>query len=199
MHRYVMLLVATLLAAGSASAQFLPLQEGFGWEYIEPGGGNWTVVNGGQTSFGGEQCTVQFHVQTGFGDQEFRQFWSQDTGGDTYYHGGLNPSNVIVYDPPVLYFDAPFEVGKTWSTLSADGLTTRLHTFTVQDQQQVVVPAGAFTAWHLIYNVDGFDLDLYVVDGIGEVTHGIFELVSYGQGVATRARSFSDIKALFRN
>lgn len=180
-----------------ASSQTIPLEAGLRWEYVEPGGSHWTALVGDPVEFNGATCFEMAIEITAPYPDVFDQYWSKDDGGDVFYHGGVNDDFSTVHEPPVLFYDVPFHSGKTWTTVSYDGLQTREHTFVVEELEDVTVPAGTFAAWRIAYYIDGFPVVMHVADDVGRLDHGIFELLSFELPVRVEARSLSAVKRLF--
>lgn len=70
-----------------------------------------------------------------------QEYWSEDAEGDIRYHGFSHlPWLSIVFTPPILWYDFPLFVGKTWQT-SPSQIDLR---FEVVEQRSITVPAGTF-------------------------------------------------------
>lgn len=192
------LLVSVLV--GTATGQIMPLAPGFHWEYHASGDEVWTIVNLGEAEFQGAACMEQLYdLSGGSFPQQIRQYWSADAGGDVYYHGAVSDVHTVAFDPPVLEFDVPFYPGKTWTTVTFNGISVVDFTYAVQGTEVVTVPAGTFEVTRIacFFNSD-FQFYRYVADGVGLVYRGVYELVDYGPTVAVRSQTLSEVKRLFR-
>jgi hypothetical protein len=149
-------------------------------------------------------------------------FLSKSPEGDVYYHGRAIGSSVSVYDPPILWFDAPPVVGNSWSTTSqvySDfegqipvGSPVTI-AYQILDQDLVTTPAGTFPAYELGTGTPaaplwpseldagrGGEISLaWLASGIGMVRIGFqWELTEFGGPLAVEDGTWARVKAMYR-
>jgi hypothetical protein len=142
------LVYCLLLAAGACGsrvqaldADYFPIQEGIVWRYDAEDDVREEMRHFlGTIAINGTIAHV-LHYEGGPYDGR-RDYWSQDAEGDVLYHGFSHPPLIPLWvlTPPILWYDFPLFVGKTWQT-SPSQID---HRFEVTQQRFVAVPAGTF-------------------------------------------------------
>jgi hypothetical protein len=107
-----------VVLAQAGLKNYLPLHIGLRWDYDNGQGSTMRSTVQGPMTILGRETTVILHELTGPAAQDLRNFWSVDAESNLYLHGAENLSGgfVAVYDPPILWLDAPLFVGKSWTT-----------------------------------------------------------------------------------
>ena len=146
------------VAAGSI---YFPLDPGSMWTYAGDQGGSAQVfIGGGQVVIGVETVVRHVDIQSVLDGQTFQNYWTSNGDGDLWLHGFTNESIrlSLSYDPPILWLDAPLQVGNTWSTTTQaysdlEGNVPWGDPFTITlgviSEQEIVVPAGKFFAYEV--------------------------------------------------
>jgi len=137
------------------SYEYHPLAVGSHWEY-------YSTLHGAQSSsIVGEEVVlgvitrVRRQVQP---DQVWENFWSSDSAGNLYLHGGRNFTYPVevAYAPPIKMVAAPLLLGKVWVTpgvrfCDLDGTPWEGDSFDfafqVYTEGRLTVPAGEFYAY----------------------------------------------------
>lgn len=215
----ILLAVTLSLLAQPASAQdYFPLATDLTWTYANDGTGELVSTSLGPVEFNDLTVVELQHIETGPNAQEYHNFWTQDADGDTWLHGAWNADGFSsVYDPPILYIDAPLALGNTWTTeFGWDGVLYEI-AYEVQEEGETTVPLGVFYAYGIgaieppaltksrTHDMMGRRLDgvsreasRWHTEGIGEIRGSDgYELVEFSGSVATESASWSGIKALF--
>ena len=151
------ILVAVLLWVGLAAADnYFPLQIGSTWNYVGAQGGVAKArVVGTQAILGVDTVVREWVRYSATASESLANYWSMNSEGDVFLHGFTRYSDglQLVYDPPVLFLDAPLSTGKTWQTTgvvytdfagatpSGDTLTVG---YEVSSEGDRTVPAGAW-------------------------------------------------------
>ncbi len=177
-------LVAGLGAGAPAGAyDYFPLEIGTVWYYRNDLGEADLVSIVREEELLGAMTRVRLCQ----GSQIIENYWSVDTGGHVYLHGGRNFTYPfeLAYLPPLRMVDAPLYVGKEWVTENV-----RLYDFQghyqgeefdyplqVYSEGDLVVPAGTFHTYGIGYDPqpvlirspsgDAYDLLLHRVDPSG--------------------------------
>lgn len=143
-----------LTAALPAAAQYLPLEMGNEWGYVSTTGGSEVhTVTGQIPLFGDTPWVIEWTGNPG--NEGLSNFWTSEPDGDVHVFGFYIEDDFgVVYDPPILYVDAPLELGKVWTQ------TVDLYTypdlvlqgplelaFEVYEDGVLVVPAGEFPSF----------------------------------------------------
>jgi hypothetical protein len=151
-------LLLLLLAAPAARAQsYLPLAIGNHWIYASPSGAHDDqTVTGMKTILGRTVFVITYGA--GGANSGLENYWIPQPEGGVYLCGfwDVGAQFGILYDPPILYVNAPLELGKTW-TVSVR--TWRLPGMTddgpldlglaVMDEADLALPAGNFHSFGL--------------------------------------------------
>jgi len=231
-----MLLVPVLIAcmAGLPSARatadpvYLPLEQGTTWFY-ETGSGatERRTVDGAVELFGETAQVIRYSESTS--NEGLENYWTSSADGDVYLWGFFRPEDGgwgWLYQPPLLYADAPLYTGKSWETESLvyslpDTIPTGsfVYTGTVTWDGVLDVPAGSFQSFLVEgstgapEDAGGFSPDgrllagrvttwAWYSDGVGVVQYGrpdalsFYQLSEYGM-TPVRAGSWGAIKSLF--
>ena len=131
------------LAAGAASGDPFPLTEGILRHYEITYSDH--VTNDVRFFLGtAEINSTTTHVlhYAGGDDNGLQQYWSQDAGGDVFFHGFDRPEVSAQYSPPILYIDVPLFVGKTWDTTTVSPFAIHFHFEVVAEEDVTVMLIG---------------------------------------------------------
>lgn len=153
---------AALIAASAASCyEYQPLAVGSHWEYYSTLYGEQSVRVIGEEVIIGLTTRVRRQVEP---DQVYENFWSVDSSGDLYLHGGRNFTYPMegAYIPPIKMVAAPLFLGKAWVTTGVriydldgtpwegDPLDYPLRVYT---EGVLAVPAGEFYSHGVGYDI----------------------------------------------
>jgi len=111
--------VALLLvvAAPSAHAQsYMPLAVGNHWSYASPSGAHDDQLVTGTKTILGRSVYVITYGASGV-NAGLENYWIPEPDGGVYLCGFWHESDQfgVLYDPPILYVNAPLTVGKAWA------------------------------------------------------------------------------------
>ncbi|HET9886774.1 MAG TPA: hypothetical protein VFR10_04615 [bacterium] len=178
------------VAAGSV---YFPLEPRAMWSYVgDEGGAEHVFIGGTQVVIGVETVVRHVEVQSQLYGESFENFWTSSGDGDVWLHGFTNETFSLSYDPPILWFDAPLEVGKTWSTTTQpfgdlEGKVPFDDPFTITigviSEQEIVVPAGKFFAYEVGQVPPGIRLSL---------NSGVFDFSGQHLDAFDRGDNFND-------
>ena len=178
------------------SGNYWPLGDGLAWTYRAPGA-DYSIE---MTSYE-EGFDRSYDWGSGYSHFTFRENVDGDIEivGWSYWTQGAFDPDFRTYDPPLLYFDFPLEVGKSWVSMnSSGGLVGE-----VLREETVTVPAGTFDVMVVkLISLSAQDLviagEFYLAPGFGQVIHQGHGLVSFSGTVAVQQLSWGSVKALFR-
>ncbi|MFN0149610.1 MAG: hypothetical protein ACKVU1_02735 [bacterium] len=219
-------LLALFAAAPAYSTEYLPLATGNQWSYASIEGSSEVQTVVGTAPVWGVSTSVIDHTESTF-NEGLENYWTTGSDGDVFLWGFNRTLDGFgwLYDPPILYVDAPLFVGKTWSSeVDVYELpdTTYFATFnllfTVHEDVLLSVPAGAFQSYGIGYDAGGgasmsilgtlgralrgTGPSVWFSDGTGEVQYSsaseLFRLVSVNVPNSTSATSWGAIKGLYR-
>jgi hypothetical protein len=154
------------LSESAKGYEYYPLAIGTMWYYENDlGETNLMSIVREETLLG-----AMTHVRLKQGSQVIETYWSVDTDGHVYLHGGRNFTYPfeLAYLPPLRMVDAPLYLGKEWVTEDV-GLYDFQGNFQgdefdypleVYFEGELVLPAGTFHSYGI-----GFDLNPVFVDG----------------------------------
>ncbi|MFN2508771.1 MAG: hypothetical protein ABR589_08365 [Chthoniobacterales bacterium] len=145
-------LVALLIFCSfSAHAEvFFPTAEGATWEYEVAGAGagaTATVRIAGKEQSDGKELLKLETVRNGSVTKT--EFVTVDDGGLFCHRRATGDSTAVVFNPPQILVPAPLKIGTTWELDDAGGGGDVHQQFSVVAQEDVVVPAGSYRAYHL--------------------------------------------------
>lgn len=165
MNRRLIPIVAGVLASVAAAdayavpANYLPLEIGRTWFYDGDEGTDQITTIESPVSIQGVLTTARLQENSGANEDMFRNFWTRNEEGDLFLHAAQNLGAGLAwrYEPPILYLDAPLEVGKTWTTrfnacedIGAGPCTEALAiTFLVTAEGAITVTAGTFSTFEV--------------------------------------------------
>jgi hypothetical protein len=158
----VLCLVA-LFAVGVAPAvraqAYLPLTAGTTWVYQGTAGAHETqTVTGITTLLGHDYAVITYSNSTS--NTGLENYWSTNAEGDVFLAGFNRALDNfgVVYDPPLLYVDAPLALGKTWSSSTTPYFLPGM------------TPQGPFTLGRAVYEETGLDVPAghFATFGIGQ-------------------------------
>ena len=147
-HAVYSILLGVVLCGSTqaADSDYFPIEEGIIWRYDagdDIQGWQESRYFFGTIELNGTTAHI-LHYEGGPYDG-MREYWSKDAEGDIRYHGFSQPPliSLIVFTPPILWYDFPLYVGKTWQTSPSqiDLL------FEVVQQRSITVPAGTFQSF----------------------------------------------------
>lgn len=207
------------------AAEYLPLDLGNFWNYSTVDGAVERIQISEETTVLGRDVFVIEFIESEE-NQGLKSFWSTGPDNDTYLHGFWRQSGWgLAYDPPILYLDAPLDLGKTWTThFDAYSLPDTTYdtswdaTLEVSEAGIYEVGAGSFPGFGIqevgetrersAYALDGRlqknpgrGADAWYSEGVGEIQYDrgpLFTLDSYSGTVASDTETWDGIKALFR-
>jgi hypothetical protein len=147
--------VLPVLGVGGQSS-YLPLAEGWSWNYTFNGTTLTSTVGGSKVVLG-VPTTIITNGGSGTAIEEtVENYWTVDAGGNVYLYGFTSYALVLSYDPPLCFIDEPLFVGKQWSIETQrysdlEGTTPFGEpvtiTYEVTAMEDHTVPAGTFSAY----------------------------------------------------
>ncbi len=217
------------LVSGAIAQNYLPLTIGNIWHYESLAGySEDRVVTGTNTIRGTTTYVIDYQNSTS--NTGLENYWTTGSEGDVLLWGWWLEFDGfgILWDPAILYLDAPLFLGKTWNvtTTGYELPDTTFFasfdiTFQVVGEGMISVPAGDFFSFAITYTVSaaapggdaralygariaaafsGGPTDWYS-DGIGQVqydTDDLYQLVSFNVPTATQPTTWGGIKGLYR-
>jgi hypothetical protein len=204
------------------SAEYLPLIQGMRWRYESAEGLRETQTVDGTATIWGTQTAIIRYTESS-SNEGLENYWTNTPDGDVFIWGfSLGPDFGAVYDPPILFVDAPLFVGKTWA-VTADVYSlpdtsyrfTYVLTFSVDEAEPISVPAGEFFSFGISYtqnppgSIDGRAVVPsrgggprdWFGEGVGRVQYysdGLYQLVDFGEPTSAQSTSWGAIKGLYR-
>lgn len=178
--------LATLACSSVPAADYFPLRQDATWSYALDYGGERTVTVVGKADVLGVQTFEVVQVLTGADAQTFHDYWTIDAEGDLRLHRAWNETYPydVVYDPPILFLDAPLEAGKSWSTSTDAGGAALTFACSVDALLPVSVPAGTFPCFAVSSTV--------TTDGKAAATHDVLGRRLDAADKAAPLRYYSD-------
>ena len=160
-QRIITAITITLLASAAlGQVGYWPLAEGNTWTYVSDGGQSETLLVTEQIPIFGHSAWVVDYPESSW-NEPLENYWSEGPDGQVYLHGFWRDDQGgwgYLYEPPVLFVDAPLAVGDTWSTtydtyqLPGEIFDEqRTITLTAVEFGTYVVPAGEFEAFGVGY------------------------------------------------
>jgi hypothetical protein len=144
------------LGAGASHAQsYLPLATGNRWTYQSVNGLHEEHVISGTTTIQGRTVYVKSYLESTY-NTGLENYWSEGPDGDLLLSGAYRSVEGWgwIFDPPLLFLDAPLVLGKPWTTRSTIYYLPDTSwggpievTFAVFEDTTLVVPAGKFRAF----------------------------------------------------
>lgn len=213
----LMVAAAAGLALPAMAQDYFPLDTGLVWNYTSEGTSELVSTSLGPVEYNGLIAVELQHVQTGYGAQEYHNYWTREDDGDTWLHGAWNADGfAATYDPPILYVDAPLFLGHVWTTEFGMNGTTYEITYEVVEAGETTVPLGVLYGYGIsavqpLPAMDAGNHDLlgrrrdagreagrWLSEGIGMIrTAWGLELASFSGTVAVETITWSGIRALF--
>ena len=223
------LVVGLLGARAAAEPVYLPLDQGATWSYATGTGGAERKTVDGMVEIFGETAQVIRYSESS-SNEGLENYWTSSAAGDVYLWGFFRREDEgwgYLYQPPILWIDAPLHVGKSWETEfqvyslpDTILVSSAQYVLTTIWEGVVAVPAGDFQSF-LVEGSFGMPEAAQDVspdgrllsgrsttwdwfsDGVGLVQYGRaaspnpYRLVDYGTTPAD-ATSWTTIKSLFR-
>lgn len=178
MRKSLLTIALLFFANASRAEQLLPTAAGTTWDYDStetmtgsaPANSKVTVTAGRQMLYGIELVKLET-ATNGSSPSKFELINVDDESITRLARSGKD-GQPIKLNPPETIIVAPLKPGATWdSEDEVEGVKVRQH-FTVLDEENVVVPAGKFKAFHVKgkgSSLISVTLDRWFVPGVGVV------------------------------